>query len=41
VLQEDNKNVFKANCSNHILNKATKQTSDGLDVDIEMVIVKI
>lgn len=41
LLQEDNKNVLKANCSNHILHNATKHASDGLDVDIEMIILKI
>jgi hypothetical protein len=40
LLQEDNRNVLKANCSNHILHNATKHASDGLDVDIEMIILR-
>lgn len=35
LFQENNKNVLKANCSNHILHNATKHASDGLDVDID------
>jgi hypothetical protein len=41
LLQEDNKNLLKSNCKNHILHTATKHASDGSDVDIEMVILKI
>jgi hypothetical protein len=39
--QEGNKNVLKANCSNHVLHNATKRASDGLDVDIKIFMLKI
>jgi hypothetical protein len=41
LLQEANKNLLKSNCKNHILHCAIKHASDGLDMDIEMVILKI
>jgi hypothetical protein len=41
LLQEDDKNVLKENCSNHVLHNATKHASHGLDVDTEMIILKI
>jgi hypothetical protein len=33
--------VLKTNFTNHILHKATKHASDGLDLVIEMIILKI
>jgi hypothetical protein len=41
LLQEHNKNLLKAKCSNHILHNATEHASDGLDLNIEMIILKI
>lgn len=41
LLEEDNKNVLKANYANHILHNATKYACDGLGLDIEMIILKI
>jgi hypothetical protein len=40
LLQEANKNVLKANCSNHILRNATKYASDGLGLDTDMIILE-
>jgi hypothetical protein len=41
LLQEDNENVLEANCSNYILLNARRRASDGSNVDIEMIILKI
>jgi hypothetical protein len=40
LLQEDNKSVLQTDFPNHVLHNATKHASDGIDVDIEMIILK-
>lgn len=41
MLQLRNENIFKANCSNHIVHNAMKFALDKLDIDVENIVLKI
>ena len=41
LLNNDNGNILSANCSNHILHNGCKHASDILDIDIELIVLKL